>query len=181
MPDFVDLGALPSQEDPQDIFSFWPAMHQQQPGLALRTPAQAHQQPEREITDTQHLQPQYNHASSSFMQLTSCPAPNSHSEEIIAAIVNRIHNNTEFACQDDSPPEPPILRRVANRRRAKNNMDEEKRFLASEAGKELSSKERHKIRNKVAAWTCRERKNGMLIHIPQFTIHITDMFSSVHC
>ncbi|KAF2182662.1 hypothetical protein K469DRAFT_690765 [Zopfia rhizophila CBS 207.26] len=48
MSDFVDPGAL-SQENPQDIFDFWLAMHQQQSGLAANAQAQVFQQPKQGI------------------------------------------------------------------------------------------------------------------------------------
>ncbi|RYO82757.1 hypothetical protein DL764_009561 [Monosporascus ibericus] len=150
MSDFVSPGALSSQEDPQGIFNFWPATHKQQSGLALSTPAQAHQQPEQEITEKQHLRPQHNYASSSLMQSTPCPASNSYGEETVAGIVNRIHKNSQFACQDDIPPEPLILPRDVKRQRTKNNMDEAKRFLASKAGKELSTEYVARLENDVA-------------------------------
>jgi len=177
----VDPRALLAQDDLLETFDFWPAIDRQQLGLGPDTPTEMHQQPEQEITGTQHLQLQYNHASSSSMQLTSCLPSNSHSEEIIAGIINRIHKNSEFACQDDSPLEPSILPRVAHRRGLNKNIDEAKRLLASEAGNKLSSDKRRKLQNRVAAWTCRERKRGMLTHSPQFTINIADKASRVHC
>ena len=181
MPEFVDPRVLLSQDDLQKTFGFWPAIDQQQLRLGPGTPTEMHQQPKQEITGTQHLQLQYNHTSSSFMQPTSCLPHNSHSEEIIADIINRIHRNSESACQDDSPPEPCILPRVAHRRGADKNIDEAKRLLASEAGNKLSSNDRRKLRNRVSSWTCRERQRGMLTHSPQFTINITDKANRVHC
>ncbi|RYP39190.1 hypothetical protein DL768_010730 [Monosporascus sp. mg162] len=139
--DFVDPQALFSQEDLQETTNFRPAMHQQQSGLALSTRAQAHQQAEQEVAEKQQVQPQHNYVSSSPAPLTPCPPSNSHYEEIISGIVNQIHKNSQFACQDDTPAEPAILPRVVKRRRAKDNMDEGKRSLASEAGKKLSSEE----------------------------------------
>jgi hypothetical protein len=166
IPEFVDPRALLSQDDLQGNFSFWPAIDQQQLWLGPGTPTEIHQQPEQEITGTQHSQLQYNHASSSFMQLNSCLPLDSHSEEIITGIINRIHKNSEFACQDDSPPEPPILPRVAHKRGANKNIDEAKRLLAAEAGNKLSNKERCKLRNRVTAQICRDRKKGTLTYSP---------------
>ncbi len=59
----------------------------------------------------------------------------------------------------DSGPNTPLMS-LPRIKKDEDDMDEDERLLASDAGKKLTSKERRQLRNKVSARAFRSRRKG---------------------
>ena len=158
-PSAVD-GRNPSpnpQSAPAQPVRAWPGMHQKQ--AAMQAKAQAEAQAQRQQRPRQQSASR-SHASSHAGNGSTDP----HVEESISRLLDRMrHSSVNSSVNDDGVTSDANGQHAHSARMKKDeeDMDEDERLLASEAGKKLSSKERRQLRNKVSARAFRSRRKGM--------------------
>ncbi|KAK4118248.1 hypothetical protein N657DRAFT_651469 [Parathielavia appendiculata] len=128
----------------------WPGIHQQQ---AL---ARAQQQQRQ-----QQLQAQRAHAQQHANKTQKARSPQT-SDSIAEQSVQQILNSMRAEPVQYTPIKslPPVA--FPKQKKPEEEMDEDEKFLASEEGKKLDSKERRQLRNKVSARAFRSRRKDYI-------------------
>jgi hypothetical protein len=132
----------------------WPGIHQQQAALARAQQQQRQQQ----------LQAQQAQAQQQANKAQKARSPQT-SDSIAEQSVQQILNSMRSEPVQYTPIKslPPVS--FPKQKKAEEEMDEDEKFLASEEGKKLDSKERRQLRNKVSARAFRSRRKGKPIFL----------------
>ena len=145
----------------------WPGMHQQQAALAKARQQQQQQQqppptqPSLSVTAPPLPQPTVQGPTS----ITAAHPGNQFADDRISYLLDSMrHASVAGSSEDGTSPTGDGLHHHSGRmRKDEDDMDEDERLLASEAGKKLSSKERRQLRNKVSARAFRSRRKGQSV------------------
>lgn len=139
-PDAIPMPALTSTPG-----RVWPGIHQQQAALA-----RAQQQQRQQL----QAQQQANKAQKARSPQTS----DSIAEQSVQQILNSMRSEpVQYTPIKSLPPVS-----FPKQKKAEEEMDEDEKFLASEEGKKLDSKERRQLRNKVSARAFRSRRKDYI-------------------
>ncbi|KAJ5625187.1 hypothetical protein N7510_001496 [Penicillium lagena] len=156
---YVDPSALGGQELAQgpstQVGRMYPGMHQQQAAMAKAQAAQQQQQQFRQPQMQQHRPEEQ--IPNAIPQNRAIRHPDPVVEERISRLLQQMRQNA-MASSEGSPTPSSMLPQMAKTRKDEQDMDEDERLLASEAGKKLTSKERRQLRNKVSARAFRSRR-----------------------
>lgn len=132
----------------------YPGMHSQ-----LAAQAKAQQAQKQNVASQQSRQvPQGQRPLTQNPKAQSAKDP--HVEESISRLLNQMRQSSVASVEDDCSTPTGNLPNLARLKKDEDEMDEDERLLASEAGKKLSSKERRQLRNKVSARAFRSRRKG---------------------
>ncbi|KAF9728380.1 metallo-beta-lactamase superfamily protein [Paraphaeosphaeria minitans] len=157
--DFVDPSTI-TQEQVQNV-RVWPGMHQQQAQqqAMAKAQAQAQQQRAQQLMQQRQQQAGQQQTRQQHMRNTSSsPLSDARTEETIARVVNQIRQQSQNNALAGANGQNDLLPHIIRAKKDEDDMDEDERLLASEAGKKLSSKERRQLRNKVSARAFRSRR-----------------------
>jgi hypothetical protein len=164
---YVDPSALGGQELAQgpstQVGRMYPGMHQQQAAMAKAQAAQHQQQQQQQQQSRQPQMQQHRpeeQISNGLPQNRAIRHPDPVVEERISRLLQQMRQNA-MASSEGSPTPSSMLPQMAKARKDEQDMDEDERLLASDAGKKLTSKERRQLRNKVSARAFRSRRKGM--------------------
>lgn len=136
-----------------NVGRLWPGMHRQ--AAMAKAQAQQHQQ---------MLQQQQQRLGSHSQQSKQQQRPKNAqpTDPIVEQKITQLLNSMRAKpASPDSGDNGPMVN-VPRQRKDEDEMDEDERLLASDAGKKLSSKERRQLRNKVSARAFRSRRKGKL-------------------
>ena len=141
----------------------WPGAHSQ----AALAKAQAQQRQQQQLIQQQTQR-------SASQQKARGKAP---SDPLVEQKITQLLNS--MRAKASSPDDEPLSSHgnLTRSKKEEEDMDEDERLLASDAGKKLTSKERRQLRNKVSARAFRSRRKGMLNAI--FDSHGNDMLMIV--
>jgi hypothetical protein len=164
--DFCDPSAIEAVEEAPQV-RVWPGMHQKNALEKAQAQAQylqqrqanqmAHQlQARAQLAAQQSGRPQQTQAG----RKTSSPLSDARTEETIARVVAQIRADSQSATSSMGDGRNDLLPHIIRAKKDEEDMDEDERLLASEAGKKLTSKERRQLRNKVSARAFRSRRKG---------------------
>jgi hypothetical protein len=171
--DFCDPSSIEAMEEAPQV-RVWPGMHQKNALAKKQAQAQYHQQ-RQQSADMAHRQAQVAAQQSAAHhpgrpqqaqvgRKLSSPLSDARTEETIARVVAQIRADSQSATSAMGDGRNDLLPHIIRAKKDEEDMDEDERLLASEAGKKLTSKERRQLRNKVSARAFRSRRKGKLTH-----------------
>lgn len=140
---------------PNNVGRVWPGMHRQ---AALAKAAQAQQRQQQMLQQQQRLAAQNQQPKQPQRPKNAQPT-----DPIVEQKITQLLNSMRA-----KPPSPDSADNASHvniprPRKDEDDMDEDERLLASDAGKQLSSKERRQLRNKVSARAFRSRRKGKIL------------------
>jgi len=129
-----------------NVGRMWPGMHQQM------AKAQAHEREQQQRRIQAKQQPQH--------QRTKSGQP---TDPIVEQKITQLLNTMRAKPSSPDDAQGQSVSAITRMRKDEEDMDDDERLLASEAGKKLTSKERRQLRNKVSARAFRSRRKGKYI------------------
>ncbi|KAF2971400.1 hypothetical protein GQX73_g2130 [Xylaria multiplex] len=150
--------AVPTQAS--TVGRMYPGMHQR--AALAKAQAQQMQQQQEMIQRQQNQQRRQ-------QQQNRPPRPKvaEPSDPIVEQKITQLLNSMRSKVNTTEPEDNTPLLQVTRAKKEEDEMDEDERLLASEAGKKLSSKERRQLRNKVSARAFRSRRKEYIGQLEQ--------------
>ncbi|KAI0200566.1 hypothetical protein F4808DRAFT_155284 [Astrocystis sublimbata] len=166
IPEDSPLAAAAPVAPPPTRVRMYPGYHTQQAEMAIKT-----QQARAQVGPSRMNQAMMRQRrAAARQQMTSQPNQAHHkaapvhpdpiAEATITQLLERMRSNPTTSEEPTSAVSPPsTLQRV---KKEPEDMDDDERLLASDAGKQLTSKERRQLRNKVSARAFRSRRKELI-------------------
>jgi hypothetical protein len=168
---YVDPASITYRQEKMRVY---PGMHSQAAEALQRKQQQQQQQLQLQQQQQQRQQPNRPHPTA---KRPSGQLPGDHNEEVISRLLSQMRHGRQasnHSLKSDRDHATP-LHHIVRSRKEEEEMDEDERLLASEAGKKLSSKERRQLRNKVSARAFRSRRKEYITQLENDVTHLTQL------